>query len=125
MGKRNGGKSGPVPVAASDFTISGKKRSSVPSATRHIRRRLRRRRRPSLDAQERPGGDLNGMEYKIYEEWDANAQKIQADLEDAGHKLKQALIDSDYRAAAQWQDKYNRLLQQSEDHMAKIPPKFV
>ena len=65
------------------------------------------------------------MEYKIYEKWDANAQKIQADLEDAGHKLKQALIDNDYRAAAQWQDKYNRLLQQSEDHIAKMPPKFV
>ena len=65
------------------------------------------------------------MEYKIYEEWDANAQKIQADLEDADHKLKQALIDNDYRAAAQWQDKYNSLFQQSEDHMAKMPPKFV
>ena len=65
------------------------------------------------------------MEYKIYEEWGTDAQKIQADLEDADHKLKQALIDGDYKAAAQWQDKYNRLLQQSEDHMAKMPHKFV
>ena len=65
------------------------------------------------------------MEYKNYEEWGPDAQKIQADLEDAGHKLNQALIDSDYKAAAQWQDKYNRLLQQSEDHMAKMPHKFV
>ncbi len=51
--------------------------------------------------------------------------KNQADLEDADHKLKQALIDGDYKAAAQWKDKYNRLLQQSEDHMAKMPHKFV
>ena len=65
------------------------------------------------------------MEYKIYEEWGADAQKIQADLEDADHKLKQALIDGDYKVAAQWKDKYNRLLQQSEDHMAKRPSKFV
>ena len=86
---------------------------------------MRRRRRPSLNAQERPDGKLNGMEYKNYEEWGADAQKIQADLEDADHKLKQALIDSDYNAAAQWQDKYNRHLQQSEVHKAKMPPKFV
>ena len=61
------------------------------------------------------------MEYKNYEEWGADAQKIQADLEDAGHKLKQALIDSDYKAAAQWQDEYNRLLKQSQDYMKKMP----
>jgi len=54
---------------------------------------MRRRRRPSLNAQESPDGKLNGMEYKNYEEWGADAQKIQADLEDADHKLKQALID--------------------------------
>ncbi len=63
------------------------------------------------------------MEYKNYEEWDADAQKIQADLEDAGDKLKQALIDSDYKAAAQWQDEYIRLLKQSEEHMKKMPPR--
>ncbi len=86
---------------------------------------MRRRRQPSLNAQERPDGKLNGMEYKNYEEWGADAQKIQADLEDADHTLKQALIDSDYKAAAQWQDEYNRLLKQSQDHMAKMPLKFV
>jgi hypothetical protein len=31
------------------------------------------------------------MEYKNYEKWDADGQKIQADLEDADRKLKQAL----------------------------------
>ncbi len=61
------------------------------------------------------------MEYKNYEEWDADAQKIQADLEDAGDKLKQALIDGDDEAAAQWEDKYDKLLNQSRDHMAKMP----
>ena len=65
------------------------------------------------------------MEYKNYEEWDADAQKIQADLEDADDKLKQARIDGDDEAAVQWEDEYHRLLKQSRDHMAKMPHKFV
>ena len=61
------------------------------------------------------------MEYKNYEEWDADAQKIQADLEDSDDKLKQARIDGDDEAAVQWEDDYHRLLKQSRDHMAKMP----
>jgi len=61
------------------------------------------------------------MEYKNYEEWNADAQKIQADLEDADDKLKQARIDGDDEAAVQWEDEYHRLLKQSRDHMEKMP----
>ena len=61
------------------------------------------------------------MEYKNYEEWDADVRKIQADLEDVGDKLRQARIDGDDEAAVQWEDEYHKLLQQSRDHMAKMP----
>ena len=53
---------------------------------------------------------MNGMEYKNYEEWDADTQNIQADLEDADRKLRQARIDGDDKAAVQWDDEYHRLL---------------
>ena len=74
-------------------------------------------------------GKLNGMEYKNYEEWDADGLKIQADLEDAGQKMRQGLIEAGKgdeeaaKAAVQWEDEFNRLLEQSEDHMKKMPPK--
>ena len=71
------------------------------------------------------------MEYKNYEEWGADAQKIQADLEDAAAKVRQALIQAGKgdkeaaKAAVRGEDEYNRLLRQSEDHMTKMPHKFV
>ena len=71
------------------------------------------------------------MEYRNYEEWGVAAQKIQADLHDAAAKVRQALIQAGKgdeeaaKAAVRWEDKYNRLLKQSQDHMAKMPPKFV
>jgi len=61
------------------------------------------------------------MEYKNYEKWDADGQKIQADLEDADRKLKQALIDGDDEASPRYRAEYHRLLKQSQNHMAKIP----
>ena len=86
---------------------------------------MRRCRRPSLNAQERPDGKLNGMEYKNYEEWGADAQKIQADLEDADRKLKQALIDGDEEASPRYRAEYDSLIRKSRDHMAKRPLKVV
>ena len=67
-------------------------------------------------------GKLNVMEYKNHEEWGADAQKIQADLDDAGRKLRQARIDFDDEAADQLEDEYHRLLKQAQDHMKKMPP---
>ena len=61
------------------------------------------------------------MKYKNYEEWDADAQKIQANLDDAGDKLRQAWMDGYEEAVIQWEDEYHKLLKQSRDHMAKIP----
>ena len=61
------------------------------------------------------------MEYKNYQEWDADAQKIQADLEDADDKFRQARIDGDDEGAVQWEDEYQKLLKQSRDHMVKMP----
>ena len=61
------------------------------------------------------------MEYKNYEEWDADGQKIKADLEDADRKLKQALIDGDDEASPRYRAEYHSLLRKSRDHMAKIP----
>ena len=72
---------------------------------------------------------MNGMEYKNYEEWEADDKKIQADLEDAAAKMKQALIEvgdgnvESAKAAVRWQDEFNRLLKQSQDHMKKMPPR--
>ncbi len=68
---------------------------------------------------------MNGMEYKNYEEWDADGQKIQADLEDADRKLKQALIDGDDEASHRCRAEYDSLIRKSRDHMAKMPHKFV
>ncbi len=61
------------------------------------------------------------MEYKNYEEWKAEGGKIQADLEDADRKLKQALIDGDDKASPRYRAEYHKLLIQSRDHKAKIP----
>ena len=61
------------------------------------------------------------MECKNYQEWDADAQKIQADLDDADRKLKQALIDGDDEASPRFRAEYHKLLKQSRDHMAKMP----
>ncbi len=62
------------------------------------------------------------MEYKNYEEWEADGQKIQADLDDAGRKLRQARIDFDDEAADQLEDEYHRLKKEAQDHMKKMPP---
>ena len=70
------------------------------------------------------------MEYNTYEKWDADTQKIQADLEDADRKLKQAMRqagDGDVEAAkavAQCRVEYDRLLKKSRDHMKKMPSRF-
>ncbi len=61
------------------------------------------------------------MEYKNYEKWDADGQKIQADLEDADRKLKQALIDGDDEASLRYRAEYHGLLRKSRNHKAKIP----
>ena len=69
------------------------------------------------------------MEYKTYEEWDADTQKIQVDLEDADRKLKQAMRQAGAgnveaaKAVAQCRVEYDRLIIKSRDHMKKIPPR--
>ncbi len=59
------------------------------------------------------------MEYKNYEEWEAGGEKVQAELNRVEEQRRQARIDGD-DAYVQLEDEYNRLLQQSRDHMAKM-----
>ena len=61
------------------------------------------------------------MKYKNYEKWDADGQKIQADLEDADRKLKQALIDGDDEASHRYRAEYDSLIRKSRNHLAKMP----
>ncbi len=61
------------------------------------------------------------MEYKNYEEWEAGGEKVQAGLNRVDEQRRQARIDGDDDAYVQLEDEYNRLLQQSRDHMAKMP----
>ncbi len=61
------------------------------------------------------------MEYKNYEEWEAEGKKIQAELYRVSEQRRQARIDGDDDAYVRLEDEYNRLLQQSRDHMAKMP----
>ena len=60
------------------------------------------------------------MEYKNYEEWEAEGGKIQVELNRVEEQRRQARIDGDDDAYVQLEDEYNRLLQQSRDHMAKM-----
>ena len=61
------------------------------------------------------------MEYKNYEEWEAEGGKIQVELNRVEEQRRQARIDGDDDAYVQLEDEYNRLLRQSRDHMAKMP----
>ena len=61
------------------------------------------------------------MEYKNYEKWKAEGEKIQAEFNRVDEQRRQARIDGDNDAYVRLEDEYNRLLQQSRDHMAKMP----
>ncbi len=61
------------------------------------------------------------MEYKNYEEWEAGGEKVQTELNRVEEQRRQARIDGDDDAYVRLEDEYNRLLQQSRDHMAKTP----
>ena len=61
------------------------------------------------------------MEYKNYEEWKAEGEKVQAELIRVDEQRRQARIDGDDNAYVRLEDEYNRLLIQSRDHMAKMP----
>ena len=61
------------------------------------------------------------MEYKNYDEWEAEDEKIQAELYRVSQQWRQARIDGDDDAYGRLEDEYDRLLKQSRDHMAKMP----
>ncbi len=61
------------------------------------------------------------MEYKNYEEWEAGGEKVQAELNRVDEQRRQARIDGDNDTYVRLEDEYNRLLQQSRDHMARMP----
>ncbi len=61
------------------------------------------------------------MEYKNYEEWKAGGEKVQAELNRVDEQRRQARIDGDDDAYVRLEDEHNRLLQQSRDHLAKMP----
>ncbi len=61
------------------------------------------------------------MEYKNYEKWEAEDEKIQAELNRVDEQRRQARIDGDDDAYVRLEDEYNRLLIQSRNHMAKMP----
>lgn len=61
------------------------------------------------------------MEYKNYEEWEAEGEKIQAELNRVDEQWRQARIDGDDDANVRLEDEYNKLLQQSRDHIANMP----
>ncbi len=61
------------------------------------------------------------MEYKNYEKWKAEGEKIQAEFNRVDEQGRQARIIGDDDAYMRLEDEYNRLLQQSRDHMAKMP----
>ncbi len=61
------------------------------------------------------------MEYKNYEEWEAGGEKVQAELNRVDEQRRQARINGDDDAYMRLEDEYNRLLQQSRNHMAKMP----
>jgi len=65
------------------------------------------------------------MEYKNYEEWKAEGEKVQAELIRVDEQRRQARIDGDDNAYVRLEDEYNRLLIQSRDHMAKMPLRSV
>ncbi len=61
------------------------------------------------------------MEYKNYEEWEAEGEKVQAELNRVDEQRQQARIDGDDDAYVRLEDQYNRLLIQSRNHMTKRP----
>ena len=61
------------------------------------------------------------MEYKNYVEWEAEGKKVKAELYRVSEQWRQARIDGDDDAYVRLEDEYNRSLQQSRDHMAKMP----
>ncbi len=61
------------------------------------------------------------MEYKNYEKWKAEGEKIQAEFNRVDEQRRQARIDGDNDAYVRLEDEYNRLLQQSRNHMSKMP----
>ncbi len=61
------------------------------------------------------------MEYKNYDEWEAEGEKIQAELYRVSEQRRQARIDGDDDAYVRLEDEDNRLLQQSREHIAKMP----
>ncbi len=61
------------------------------------------------------------MEYKNYEEWKAEGEKIQAEFNRVDEQRRQARIDGDNDAYVRLEDEYSRLLQQSRNHMSKMP----
>ena len=50
------------------------------------------------------------MEYKNYEEWKAEGEKVQAELNRVDEQRRQARIDGDDDAYVRLEDEYNRLL---------------
>ena len=62
------------------------------------------------------------MEYKNYDEWEAEGEKIHAELYRVSEQWRQARIDGDDEAYMRLEDEYHRLLKQSRDHMKKMPP---
>ncbi len=61
------------------------------------------------------------MEYKNYEEWEAGGEKVQTELNRVDEQRRQARIDGDNDTYVRLENEYNRLLQQSRDHMARMP----
>ena len=61
------------------------------------------------------------MEYKNYVEGEAEGKKVKAELYRVSEQWRQARIDGDDDSYVRLDDEYNRLLQQSRDHMAKMP----
>ncbi len=61
------------------------------------------------------------MEYKNYEKWKAEGEKIQAEFNRVDEQGRQARIDGDNDAYVRLEDEYSRLLQQSRNHMSKMP----
>jgi hypothetical protein len=61
------------------------------------------------------------MEYKNYEKWKAEGEKIQAEFNRVDEQRRQARIDGDNDTYVRLEDEYNRLLQQSRNHMSKMP----
>ncbi len=58
-----------------------------------------------------------------YDEWVAEERRSQAELNRINAKWYEARIKKDREAAARLEDEWYALMQQSRDHMKKMPPK--